>query len=215
MVSDAPPHTLYAENRTTTGTSAARALRRKGRLPAVVYGTSAPPRNISLDARELHRLTSQPGFYSRVFALDVEGEKERILPRDLARNPVTDAILHADFMRVSESSEISVMVSVRFKDEDKCPGLKMGGIVNVVRRQIELLCRADSIPPHVEVSLQEKEIGESIHISSVSLPKQVKLVIADRDFTIATIVAPKIQMQVEPSVQTQEEAEKIQETPES
>lgn len=182
--------TISVSRRENVGKGAARAARRAGIIPAVVYGTEAEPISVGIQELELNRLIKRTGFFSQLFQLDVEGDKMNVLARDLQVHPVTDRAMHVDFLRVAANATITVSVPAAFINEDECPGLREGGILNVVRYDIEVSCRPDAIPEQIEVDLTGFQVGDSIHISSVSLPKGVELTITDRDFTIATIAAP-------------------------
>ncbi len=184
---------LSAEPRAGTGRGAARAARRQGRVPAGVYGGGGLSQAISLNTREFGVALGRQGFFATLFELDVGGEKQRVLCREVQFHPVKDNPMHADFLRVSATTRINVDVPVRFINEEECPGLKEGGVLNVVRHVIELSCRADSIPPVILIDLTGREMGTSIHISEVSLPDGVQPTIGDRDFTIATVAAPTVQ----------------------
>ncbi|NJM33796.1 MAG: 50S ribosomal protein L25/general stress protein Ctc [Rhodomicrobium sp.] len=179
---------LKAESRAATGSSAAGKLRKEGLIPAIIYGGAQQPQNITIARKDVWRQVETGHFLSTVYMLDVNGEKIRVIPRDVQLDPVRDFPLHVDFLRVSKTSRIDVEVQVYFKDEEKSPGLKRGGVLNIVRHAIELTCPADSIPESIEVSLAGLDIGDAIHISAIALPANVKPTIADRDFTIATIV---------------------------
>jgi len=189
--------TMNVELRNRAGKGAARATRRAGRVPAVIYGNKLDPIMISLDPIELMLQIRGPGFFSRVYELDADGNKNRVLPRDLQLDPVTDQPLHVDFMRFSSKTRLKVEVTVVFENEEECPGLRVGGVLNVVRHAIELLCSPDSIPESLVVDLSGLEVGDSVHISSIKLPEDVELTIKDRDFTVATIAAPTINIEVE------------------
>jgi large subunit ribosomal protein L25 len=181
---------LAAEARARAGKGTARATRREGRIPAVIYGAKQPPVMISVEARELTRLLHRPGFFTHMYDISVDGQTHKALARDVQMDPVKDRPIHVDFLRVSEATTISVEVPVVFVNQDKSPGLKMGGTLNIVRHAVELVCRADSIPEQITVDLAGAGMNESIHISAVKLPDGVRPTIADRDFTVATIVAP-------------------------
>ena len=182
--------TLSAEARDRAGKGASRALRREGRVPAVIYGNNEEPQSIHVEEKLLSKLLGTGHFFNSVVMVEVNGKAVRTLPKDVAFHPVTDRPLHADFLRVSEHATVNVNVPVRFENEDASPGLKKGGVLNVVRHEIELIVDAADIPEDVVVDLKGFEVGDSIHISSVTLPKGAKTAIDDRDFTIATIVAP-------------------------
>jgi len=181
---------LAAEARARAGKGTARATRRGGRIPAVIYGAKQPPVMISVEERELTRLLHRPGFFTHMYDISVDGQTHKALARDVQMDPVKDRPIHVDFLRVSEGTTISVEVPVVFVNQEKSPGLKMGGTLNVVRHAIEVSCRADTIPEQIAVDLAGAEMNASIHISAVTLPAGVTPTITDRDFTIATIVAP-------------------------
>lgn len=180
---------LAAEARERAGKGTARQTRRDGRIPAVIYGNKQAPLTISLDLRGFTRILHQPGFFTHLFDVTVDGATHRVLPRDVQFHPVSDVPLHVDFLRVSGDTRITVMVPVEFANQDKSAGLKKGGVLNIVRHEIEVTAVADNIPEHITVSCEGFDVGDSIHISSVKLPEGVKPTI-DRDFTIATIAAP-------------------------
>ena len=182
---------LAAEAKANTGTGAARAARRQGRVPGIVYGGGAEPQMVTVERRELHRYLHQPGFYSRLFELQLDGTTQRVIARDVQLHPVTDQPVHVDFLRVAAGAQITVAVPVHFVNEDRAPGIRRGGLLNTVRHEIEIYCPADAIPDAITVDLTGLEIGDTIHISRVALPEGVTPVI-DRDFTVATIVAPSV-----------------------
>ncbi len=183
--------TFNAESRARVGKGAARAERRNGRVPAVIYGANKDPEAISIDPAQLRAARMQPGFFATLFEVEVEGNSQQVLCRDLQLHPVTDRPMHADFLRVTERTQINVEIPVSFENEEESPGLRQGGVLNVVRHLVEVICRAGSIPNEITVDLAGLEIGDSVHISNVSLPDGVKPTI-DRDFTIATIAAPTV-----------------------
>ena len=185
-------HTLHAESKAGAGKGAARATRRSGRVPAVIYGAKKDPTMISLDPRDVSREMNTGSFFATLFDIEVEGKKERVLPRDLQLHPVTDQAVHIDFLRVSASTSVTVSVPCNFLNDEESPGLKRGGVLNVVRYEIELSCRADAIPQEIEIDLTGLDIGDGVHISMVNLPEGVEPTITDRDFTIATIAAPTV-----------------------
>jgi len=182
--------TLPAEARERAGKGASRALRREGRVPAVVYGGKEEPLTIHVEAKELVRQLGSGHFMNSIVMIDVDGKSVRTLPKDVAFHPVSDRPLHADFLRLSKDAKVEVAVPVLFINEDESPGLKKGGVLNVVRHELELICIADKIPAEIVIDVTGTEVGDSIHISSVSLPDGSESTITDRDFTIATIVAP-------------------------
>ncbi|HEY5598395.1 MAG TPA: 50S ribosomal protein L25/general stress protein Ctc [Kiloniellales bacterium] len=184
--------TIPAEPRTGAGKGPARATRRAGRVPCVVYGAKQAPAMISIDPRELMRALRGGSFLATVFDVSVNGKTERVLPRDVQFDPLTDLPLHVDFLRVSPTTTVTVHIPVTFRNEAASPGLKRGGLLNVVRHEIEAHCRADAIPHHIEVDLTGLDIGDSVHISMIALPEGVRPAITGRDFTIATIAAPTV-----------------------
>lgn len=183
--------TFDAESRALVGKGAARAARRNGRVPAVIYGANKDPEPITIDPRQLRAARMQPGFFATLFDVSLNGNKQQVLCRDLQLHPVTDQPMHADFLRVTESTRINVEIPVVFTNEEESPGLKSGGVLNVVRYEVEVMCRAGAIPDDIVVDLTGLEVGDSVHISSIELPAGVKPTI-DRDFTIATIAAPTV-----------------------
>lgn len=182
--------TLAAETRDRVGKGASRSLRRDGRVPAVIYGNNEDPTPIHVGEKELTKLLMTGHFMNSVIMVDVAGKATRTLPKDVTFDVVTDRPVHADFLRISEHAKVHVNVPVHFADEDKAPGIKRGGVLNVVRHELELVVDAANIPDEITVSLAGAEVGDSIHISSVKLPQGAAPAIEDRDFTIATIVAP-------------------------
>ena len=182
--------TLSAETRERAGKGASRVLRREGRVPAVVYGNKEEPLSIHLEEKALVKALSTGHFMNSVVMIDAGGAPARTLPKDVQFHPVTDRPLHVDFLRISEHAKVTVAVPIHFIDEDASRGLKRGGVLNAVRHDLDLVCDAAEIPEEVQVSLAGLDIGDSLHISAVTLPKGTESAIADRDFTIATIVAP-------------------------
>jgi large subunit ribosomal protein L25 len=181
---------IAAQPRERAGKGAARAVRRAGRVPAVIYGEKQTPALCDLDPRDVVREIEKPGFYTRLIELDVGGRTERVLPRDVQFHPVSDKPEHVDFLRVGESTRLRVAIPVRFMNQDKSPGLKRGGVLNIVRRAVEVYCPANAIPSQIEVNLDGLDIGDSVHISHVKLPEGVRPTITGRDFTIAAVAAP-------------------------
>lgn len=181
---------LSAEARDRAGKGAARATRRAGRVPAVIYGDHKDPVLISLEPRELSRAVAKAGFFATLVDLRVGSEAHRALPRDVQYHPVTDTPIHVDFMRVGAGAQVTVAVPVAFANQERSPGLRRGGILNIVRHSIELICSVENIPDRLVVDLDGLNIGESIHIDAVTLPEGTRPVITERDFTIASIAAP-------------------------
>lgn len=182
--------TLPAELRERAGKGASRELRREGRVPAVIYGGKEEPLTIHVEAKELVRQLNTGHFMNSIVMVEVGGKKLRTLPKDVALHPVTDRPLHVDFLRLAKDAKIQVAVPVVFVNEDDSPGLKKGGVLNVVRHELELVCESDKIPDDITIDVTGLDVGDSIHISNVTLPAGAESAISDRDFTIATLVAP-------------------------
>jgi large subunit ribosomal protein L25 len=182
--------TLSAEAREGVGKGASRALRNSGRVPAVVYGNKEDPAAIHVEEKMLMKALHTGHFMNSVVMIELGGKQVRTLPKDVAFHPVSGRPLHADFLRISEHAEVHVAVPVHFIDEVTSPGMKRGAVLNIVRHELELVCDAATIPDEIEISLHGLDIGDSIHISQVALPAGSKSAITDRDFTIATLVAP-------------------------
>ena len=187
---------IKAAARPASGKGAARQARREGRVPGVIYGDKREAENISVDFHELTLVVAKGKFLSKLFEINVDGKKSRVIPRDVQLDPVRDFPLHVDFQRVGAGSRLRVNVPVKFVNEGASPGLKRGGVLNVVRHDIEVTCPADNIPTHFEFDLTGLEIGRSIHISATKLPDGVKTIIQGRDFTIATVAGAKAEEEV-------------------
>jgi large subunit ribosomal protein L25 len=182
--------TLPAEARERAGKGASRSLRREGRTPAVIYGGKEEPTMIHVEQKELVRQLGTGHFMNSIVLIEIGGKTVRTLPKDVAFHPVTDRPTHVDFLRLTGDSKVEVSVPVVFVNEDASPGLKKGGVLNIVRHELDLLCPNADIPEEIQVDVTGKELGDSIHISEVALPTGVTSVITDRDFTIATVIAP-------------------------
>ena len=183
--------TLPAEARERAGKGASRILRREGRVPAVIYGGKEEPTPIHVEAKELVRQLGTGHFMNSIVMIEVAGGTAvRAIPKDVAFDPGTDRPIHADFLRLSKDSKIQVAVPVVFLNEEASPGLKKGGVLNIVRHELELVCESDKIPDEIVIDVTGKDIGDAIHISEVTLPAGAESAITDRDFTIATLVAP-------------------------
>jgi large subunit ribosomal protein L25 len=178
--------TLSAEVRERAGKGASRDLRRQGRVPAVIYGNNETPQGVHLEERELVKALGTGHFMNSVVMI----AGTRTLPKDVQFHPVTDRPLHVDFLRIGEHSTVTVEVPVRFENEEASPGLKRGGVLNIVRHELELVCDAAEIPDEIVIDLKGYDVGDSIHLSNVTLPQGATSAITDRDFTIATVVAP-------------------------
>lgn len=181
---------LKAELRERVGKGSSRELRRNGLIPAVIYGDKQEPVSIALPVKEVTQRIHAGGFMTTVATIDVGGKKYNVLPKDYQLDPVRDFTVHVDFLRIGKNSEVNVQVPVHFINEAKAPGIKVGGVLNIVRHEVELHVPADAIPEFLEVDLTGAKIGDSLHISQVKLPAGARPLIGDRDFTIATIVAP-------------------------
>ena len=183
---------LTAAARERVGKGSAREARRHGQVPAVIYGDKKAPASITIEQKVLIRYLETGGFFNTLFDIKLDGKLNRVLPRDVQLHPVTDIPEHVDFLRVTSTTRISVEVPVEFLNEDESPGLKTGGVLNVVRYNVEVSCTPDLIPTSLVLDLAGTEIGDSLHISAVNLPEGVTPTITDRDFTIATIAAPTV-----------------------
>jgi len=181
---------LKAEVRSGTGKGPAFQARQKGLIPAVIYGGSGKPENVAVDSRTLERHVEAGHFLTTLFMLDVGGSKTRVIPREVQLDPVSDRPVHVDFMRLAEGATVRLEIPVHFNGQESSPGLKKGGVLNIVRHSIGLICPADKIPNTIEVDVAGLDINESIHISALTLPEGVKPIIHGRDFTVCSIVAP-------------------------
>ena len=189
--------TLPAEARDRAGKGASRALRRDGRVPAVVYGDKKEPLSVHVEEKLLVKMLNTGHFMNSVVMVELGGKRNRTLPKAVDFHPVTSRPIHVDFLRIGEHSQVNVNVPVRFDNEEASPGLKRGGVLNVVQHELQLVCDAAHIPSEIHLPLDGLEIGDSIHISQVKLPKGVESTIDDRDFTVATVVAPSAMKQTE------------------
>ena len=183
---------LKATKRETSTAGQLNQLRQSGLIPAILYGGKDPNAKISIEKKLIKNILNSDSFLSSVLELDVEGNKLKVIPREVAYNIISDEPIHIDFMRVVAGAKIVLDIPVKFINNDDCPGLKVGGVLNIVRRKVELKCPADNIPEEIIVDLKGLEIGTSIKISSVKLPENVTPTIADRDFVIATVAAPTV-----------------------
>ena len=179
---------IKAAARDEFGKGSARATRREGRVPGIIYGDKTEPQAITVDDKELWLHVRKGQFLNTIYMLDVDGKPQRVIPRDIQLHPVRDVPLHVDFMRLGEGATVTVEVPVQFLNEEESPGLKRGGVLNIVRHTIELKCLAEAIPEGLDADLTGLDIGDSLHVSSITFPDGVELTIADRDFTVATIV---------------------------
>jgi large subunit ribosomal protein L25 len=203
-------YTLNVELRDKAGKGSARAARRDGRIPAVIYGAKKAPVMVTIKQNELIAILNRGGFLSNQFELIVDGKKERVLPRDMQLHPVSDQPLHVDFLRLAKGTQVTVEVPVHFFNEENSPGLKRGGVLNVVRHEVELSVPATEIPGALDVDLSGLDVGDVVKISDITLPEDCTPTIADRDFTIAAISAPS-SMRSEGSEDGEEDAEEAAE----
>jgi large subunit ribosomal protein L25 len=201
---------LAAEVRGRAGKGGAREYRRAGRIPAVIYGNKQEPVLIALDGVELLKHLRRPGFMAHVFEITVDGARERVLPREVQHDPVSGKPLHVDFMRFSAETRIHVEVQVKFENEDKAPGLKKGGVLNVVHHTLDLICSPDAIPESLTVDLTGLELGDVIHADAIRLPEGVELGEDDPQATIASIAAPSTEKIAAPAAE--EEGEEAEQT---
>lgn len=184
--------TLAATVRSGTGKGAARSVRREGKVPAVIYGGGAAPEPIALDYKETNKLIYAGQFLTTIFEIDIDGKKQRVIPRDYQLDVVRDTPLHVDFLRLTAGSTLRVAVPVRFINQEISPGIKRGGSLNIVRHTVDLRVPADNIPESITADLARFDINDSLHISAIALPEGCKPVISGRDFTVATITPPTV-----------------------
>ena len=192
--------------RTKDGGSA-KYLLTKGVVPGTLYGRGEEPIKIAFEEKILKKIMYQGSFYSKILNIKINGKVEKILPKELQYHPVTDKLIHFDFLRVQDDTKVTVDVPVEFLNQDICPGLKQGGVLNLVRRFVELACNANNIPAKLQFDLINSEIGDAIKISNINLPEGVKTTITDRDFVVATLVPPTIEVEPEPEKEETEEGE--------
>ena len=197
---------IIVNKRENNGTGSSRSLRLQQKIPGIIYGDKKDPIPVILDEKVLKIKIKDPTFFSKQCEIKFNGETIKVLPKDLQLHPVKESILHIDFLRVGENTTVTLFVPVKFINENNCPGIKQGGVLNVVRREIELITLVSKIPESLEANLDGLEIGDSIHISSINLQEGVKPVISDRDFTIATIAPPTV-MKVEDEKPVEEAGE--------
>lgn len=181
---------ITAEARDRAGKGAARAARRAGMIPGVIYGDNKPPVLFNVNAQSLLKILRDPGVLTHVYDIEIGSERHHVLARDIALDPVTDQAIHLDFLRVSAKTTVHADVPVHFINEEASPGIKRGGVLNVVRHDVELICGAESIPEFVTVDLTGTEIGDPLRMSAIKLPAGVRPAVQDRDFVIATVAAP-------------------------
>ena len=181
---------IDATMRSRVGKGSARAARRAGKIPAVIYGDKQAPLSIEMEARVVRKVIHEPGIFGRLLNINIDGKNNTVLTRDIQMHPVSDEPLHMDMLRVGASSTVSVAIPVEFINQELSPGLKIGGVLNVVRFEVEMNCPAGDIPEKITVDLDGIKIGDSIHISAIPLPEGATPTITDRDFTVATLQSP-------------------------
>jgi large subunit ribosomal protein L25 len=199
--------TISAKIRAGNGTGDARAVRRNGDIPGVIYGAGIEPRTITLAVRDIAKHFQTGRFTSTLFTLDVEGEKMRVIPREIQVDPVSERPIHADFQRLVAGARIRLFIPVHFNNHGDSPGLKRGGVLNVVRHEVEFFCPSERIPQFIEADLKGMDIGDSLHISHIKVPEGLVPVIRNRDFTVATVAAPSAFAEVETKAATTAEGE--------
>ena len=206
---------LTAMARDRVGKGAARAVRRQGHVPAVIYGAGEPAEPIALDFSQTRRLIFDGGFLTTVFDIDVGGRTLRAIPRDYQLDPVKDFPLHVDFMRLAEGQTVTVEVPVHFVNQDDSPGLRRGGTLNIVRHTVELTVPADAIPDALDADVGALDINDALHISAITLPEGAQLTITDRDFTVVTIAVPAGFKEDDEAAEPEAEAEQAGEAPQT
>lgn len=190
--------TLNVSSRTLSGTGGARAVRTSGLVPGIVYGNKQDPEMFSIEPKALMAECLEPGFFSRLYSISIDGKPQQVLAKDVQFHPVTDRPIHVDFMRISKGAKVNVFVPINFTNEEAAPGIKRGGVLNIVHHTIELICPAQSIPASLVIDLTGKDINQTIHLEELALPEGVLAAHPDRDNTIATIVAPTVMEEEKP-----------------
>ena len=198
---------LKAIKRENTSSGSNNKLRSEGLIPAILYGGKEANKNISIEQKDIKNLIHSDTFLSKVLDLEVDGKKEKVIPRDIAFNVVEEEPIHIDFMRIVSGKKIILEIPVKFINHPDSPGLKRGGVLNIVRRKVELKCPAENIPDEIIIDLAGTDIGTSIKISSVKLPENVIPTITDRDFVIATVASPTVMKEPEKPAEGEEVAE--------
>ena len=193
------------------GTGSTFSLLSKGMVPGIIYGKGTEPTKIAFENKTLQKLMHTGSFYSTILDIDIDGKSEKVLPKQLQYHPVTDKLIHFDFLRVQNDTKVTVEVPVEFLSQETCPGLKKGGVLNLVRREVELSCNANNIPDKLQFDLINSEIGDSIKISNIDLPEGVKPTITDRDFVVATLVPPTVEVETKPAESEEETSEETKE----
>ena len=193
--------TLNAKKRETKTSGDINKLRLDGFVPGILYGGSEQNKKISLNKNSIKNLINSENFFSAILNLEIDGKEEKVLPRDISFDPLSDEPVHIDFLRIVKGAKLALEIPVRFINSEKSPGLKKGGVLNIVRRKIELKCPTENIPTELVVDLNNTEIGTSIKISSIKLPENVAPTIQGRDFVVATVAAPTIVVEPEKPVE--------------
>ena len=193
-------------------TGSTKSLLTKGMVPGIIYGKGSDPTKIALEDKVLKKLMNSGSFYSTIIDIDISGKIEKILPKQLQYHPVSDRLIHFDFLRVQENTKVNVEIPIEFLNQEKCPGLKKGGVLNTVRRLVELTCNANNIPNKLEFDLIESEIGDAVKISNIKLPEGVSPTITDRDFVIATLVPPTVEVETKTEETSEENTEETSES---
>ena len=189
-------------------TGSTHSLINKGMIPGIVYGKDTEPTKIAFENKALLKLMHTGSFYSTILDIDIDGKSEKVLPKQLQYHPVSDKLIHFDFLRVQDDTKVTVEVPVEFLNQETCPGLKKGGVLNLVRREVELSCNANNIPNKLQFDLINSEIGDSIKISNIDLPDGVMPTISDRDFVVATLVPPTVEVETKPAEEESSEESK-------
>lgn len=198
---------LSATPRLKAGKGPANQSREQGFVPAVIYGNNQTPDLINLDAKTFTLEMHKPGFNARIFTIELEGKNQKTLPKAVQLHPVTDRPVHVDFLRVTANTIVHVNVPIKFINDDKSPGLKKGGVLNVVHHEIELICKAEAIPEILEVDLTDTEIGHAFHLDAIQLPAGAKHSSGEAGYTIATLLAPRLEVEEETTAPAAEGAE--------
>ena len=200
--------TIEATIRNTNTKGEINSLRIKGNVPAIIYGGSEENKKISLGKKNIKNLIEKENFLSNIISLNIDGKSENVLPKEIVWDPITDEPIHIDFLRIVKGAKIILEIPVKFINTEKCPGIKRGGVLNIVRRKVELRCPTENIPTELVVDLEGLEIGASIKISSINLPENVKPTIQGRDFVIATVAAPTVFKEPEKAKEEQKKEDK-------
>ena len=187
---------------------------KKGLVPGIIYGKGSETRKIAFENKILQKLMNSGSFYTKIIDLEIEGKSEKILPKQLQYDPVSDRLIHFDFLRVKDDTKVTVEVPVNFLNQETCPGLKKGGVLNLVRREVELSCNANNIPNKLQFDLINSDIGDSIKISNIDLPDGIVPTITDRDFVVATLVPPTVEVETKPAEEEESTEDSKEEKPE-